>query len=57
MPTQFEGVEPSESELAPARANFAILLVALEEIDWFSLSKDGHRRALVTADSARWIAP
>ena len=57
LPTQFEGVEPSESELAPARANFAILLVALEEIDWFSLSKDGHRRALVTADSARWIAP
>lgn len=57
LPPEFEGVEPSDDDLVSARANFAILLVALEEIDWFSLSKDGHRRALVTADGARWIAP
>lgn len=57
LPPRFEGVEPSEEDLAPARANFAVLLVTIEEIDWFYLSNDGHRRALFTGEGAQWIAP
>lgn len=57
LPPRFEGVEPSEQELAPARSNFAVLLVELETIDWFYLSNDGHRRVLFTHDGAQWIAP
>ncbi len=57
LPLRFEGVEPSDEELAPARPNFAVLLVAVETIDWFYLANDGHRRAVLTAAGARWIAP
>lgn len=57
LPSAFEGVEPEEEELAPARANFAVLLVALEEFDWLHLAQTGHRRALFDRDGARWVSP
>lgn len=57
LPEQFEGVEPGDAELLPARGNFALLLVEVAEIDWFSLAHTGHRRALVTRDGGQWIAP
>lgn len=57
LPPAFEGVEPSEADLAPARANFAVLLVDIESADWFYLSNEGHRRALFEGEQTRWIAP
>lgn len=57
LPEQFEGVEPDDAELLPARENFALLLVEVAEVDWFSLAHTGHRRALLTRDGGQWIAP
>ncbi len=59
LPEAFEGAEPSDRELVPARANFAVLMIAIEQLDWLYLAHDGHRRArfdLVTGDS-RWVTP
>ncbi len=57
LPSAFEGVEPTDDELVPARENFALLLVEIEEADWFSLAHTGHRRALFVGEEGRWIAP
>lgn len=59
LPQQFEGVEPVDQELVPARQNFAILLVELESADWFSLAHTGHRRAQIDLASGegRWVSP
>lgn len=57
LPEAFEGVEPSDEDLVAARANFALLLVEVDEADWFSLAHTGHRRALITRQDGRWIAP
>ncbi len=57
LPEAFETSEPADAQLVPARPNFALLMVEVEEIDWFSLAHSGHRRALLTPDEARWIAP
>lgn len=61
LPDRFEGVEPSEADLAPARANFAVLLIRIESVDWFYLSNDGHIRAQFTGGledgEGRWVAP
>ena len=57
LPEKFEGVEPDAEDLTAARANFALLLVEVDEADWFSLAHTGHRRAVVTRTDGRWIAP
>jgi hypothetical protein len=59
LPPQFEGVEPTDAELEPARTNFAVLLVELETADWFSLAHNGHRRAQIALASGegRWLTP
>ncbi|MDG6078609.1 flavin-binding protein [Erythrobacter litoralis] len=57
LPNWAEGEQPTEEQLAPVRANFAVLLVKVEEIDWYWLSNDGHRRALVRRDGGRWLTP
>ena len=57
LPSAFEGVEPTDEEAAPARENFALLLVRIEEADWFSLAHTGHRRALFVGEEGRWISP
>ncbi|MFB0613315.1 flavin-binding protein [Aurantiacibacter poecillastricola] len=59
LPPQFEGVEPTDAELEPARENFAALLVELETADWFSLAHTGHRRAQIDLASGegQWLAP
>lgn len=57
IPPQFEGIEPTADDLASARRNFAILLVDIEEIDWFCLAHSGHRRAILTRDDGRWVTP
>ncbi|MGY6552568.1 MAG: pyridoxamine 5'-phosphate oxidase family protein [Erythrobacter sp.] len=61
LPPEFEGVEPDDEQLIPARDNFAVLLVELLEIDWLYLAHTGHVRAQFTRDndawSGRWISP
>ncbi|WP_435418090.1 flavin-binding protein [Parerythrobacter aurantius] len=61
LPPEFEGHEPDDLQLVPARANFAVLLVTLEELDWFTLAHTGHRRAqFVRTDGCwqgRWVTP
>lgn len=61
LPPEFEGTEPSEADVAPARDNFAILLVELHELDWFYLAHTGHVRAQFARQSddwaGRWVAP
>lgn len=57
LPPEVEGVRPSEEQLLPARANFALLLVTVEEFDWLWLSADGHRRARLVDGEWRWAVP
>ncbi|MGB3167020.1 MAG: flavin-binding protein [Alteraurantiacibacter sp.] len=59
LPDWAEGIQPSEEQVAPARERFAILLAELAEVDWFTLSNDGHRRAVIdmATGEGRWIAP
>ena len=58
LPPELEGMKPSDEQLVPARENFAVLLVEIEQADWFSLDQAGHRRAIIERDGGgRWIAP
>lgn len=62
LPPEFEGVEPNDAQLEPARENFAVVLVTLAELDWFYLAHTGHVRAQFTLDSdgkweGRWVSP
>ncbi len=54
LPSAFEGVEPDEAELVPARENFAILKVQLSSLDWFYLAHTGHVRAQFARDGEGW---
>lgn len=59
LPDWVEGERPTEEQLEPVRSNFAILLVTLDEVDWYHLSHDGHRRALIdlAGGEGQWLAP
>ena len=57
LPAEVEGRVPEEGLLAPARANFALLLVRVDRFDWLHLAHDGHRRARFDGEGARWLAP
>lgn len=63
LPPEVEGVEPSDQQLLPARANFALLLVDLDQVDWLHLAHTGHRRAQLTrcggqgAWLGNWVLP
>jgi pyridoxamine 5'-phosphate oxidase len=62
LPDEFEGHEPTDEQLIPARANFAVLKVELAELDWLYLAHTGHVRAQFTKDDGgdwqgRWVSP
>jgi len=61
LPSEFEGVEPSDEQLVPARENFAVVLIALQHVDWLYLAHTGHMRAQFDAGegqwSGRWVSP
>lgn len=60
LPEWIEGRQPDEEQLLPARANFAVLLVELEELDWYRLAHTGHRRALFRREDGwqgEWLTP
>lgn len=58
LPTDVEGRKPDDEELVPARENFAILLIEVEEFDWLYLDHAGHRRAIFRhGQEGCWVQP
>ncbi len=62
LPAEFEGVEPDDAQLVPARENFALLRITLTAFDWLYLAHTGHVRAqfarAATGDwEGRWVSP
>ncbi|MFO6445515.1 pyridoxamine 5'-phosphate oxidase family protein [Erythrobacter sp. NE805] len=63
LPPEFEGVEPDDAQLVPARDNFALLRITLTALDWFYLAHTGHVRAQFAREGAaaawegRWVSP
>lgn len=63
LPSAFEGVEPNDDQLLPARENFAVLLITILELDWLYLAHTGHMRAKMRRASSdaewrgNWAAP
>lgn len=64
LPPEFEGVEPDDAQLIPARDNFALLLITITSLDWLYLAHTGHVRAQFAragdGDAAwegRWVTP
>lgn len=54
LPAWAEGHRPTETELVPARANFAMLYIDVAAIDWLHLAHGGHRRARLSSNDAGW---
>jgi len=63
LPSWVEGRSPTEAEVVPARANFAILSFNFDRIEWLYLANAGHRRARWQWDSVvgdwigDWLVP
>ncbi|MFN9497128.1 MAG: pyridoxamine 5'-phosphate oxidase family protein [Sphingomonadales bacterium] len=61
LPLEFEGAEPDDAQLIPARENFAVLLIEIAAFDWLYLAHTGHQRAqFVRAGdgwTGSWVAP
>ncbi len=61
LPAEFEGVEPSDEQVAAGRGNFSVVRITLEELDWFYLAHTGHVRAQFTRQGGdwqgRWVSP
>jgi 3-hydroxyisobutyrate dehydrogenase len=63
LPQEFEGVEPDDGQLVPARENFALLRITVTAFDWLYLAHTGHVRAqfLRSGDgqdwTGRWVSP
>lgn len=63
LPPEFEGVEPDDAQVIPARVNFALLMITITAADWLYLAHTGHVRAQFTRAGAgaawegRWVSP
>lgn len=61
LPEDLLARRPTEAETAQGRANFAVLLVAPDTLDWLRLDAHGGRRARfgrgATAWEGGWVAP
>lgn len=55
LPGWAEGIQPSDAQIIPARANFAVLQMELQSLDWLHLANSGHRRARISRDGGQWI--
>lgn len=56
LPAAVEGRKPSEAELVPARANFAVVRVDVAGIDLLHLAQTGHRRVRLDRRPEGWAA-
>lgn len=56
LPKYIEGQQPTDDDIAPARANFALLHVEFDTVEWLYLANSGHRRArwCWNARNAKW---
>lgn len=63
LPPEFEGVEPDDAQLIPARENFALLLITITALDWLYLAHTGHVRAQFSREDegaewqGHWVTP
>lgn len=61
LPADLENREPSPSESEAGRGNFAVVLVALDRLEWLHLAHGGHRRGVLawngSAWSGQWLLP
>jgi 3-hydroxyisobutyrate dehydrogenase len=61
LPSEFEGVEPDDKQVIPARENFALLMITLTSFDWLHLAHTGHVRTQFARRGddwqGRWVAP
>ncbi len=63
LPAAISGLEPTDAQIAPARVNFAVIIMDVIGIDWLHLANSGHRRARFAWDGERsawdgvWILP
>jgi hypothetical protein len=63
LPDWIAGKKPEEEQLSDYRANFAVLLVKIETIEWLYLANAGHRRARWQWDEVQsewagsWLIP
>jgi pyridoxamine 5'-phosphate oxidase len=54
LPERYETTIPTLEETEAGRANFAILLITLNRLEWLYLAHDGHRRAAFERDGDVW---
>lgn len=54
LPTAFETAVPTLAESEVGRANFAIVPVTLDRLEWLHLASTGHRRAAFTRTDETW---
>ena len=63
LPNWIEGKQPNEADLIDSRANFAILWVDVQSVEWLYLANNGHRRAKWEWDGTKndwsgcWLVP
>ncbi|MEM1131658.1 MAG: pyridoxamine 5'-phosphate oxidase family protein [Pseudomonadota bacterium] len=62
LPSDLEGVEPTEERSHLGRPNFALLYITIDRMEWLYLAHTGHRRALFTHEDdagwqGRWMVP
>lgn len=61
LPTAIETRMPLNEETLPGRANFSLVLVTLDRLEWLHLAHDGHRRVAFdrTGDAwqGSWLVP
>ncbi len=61
LPDSVSNRVPSDKELVDARANFAVIVVAVDAIDWLLLHRNGNNRAkfryIGDEVESDWIAP
>ncbi|WP_397592199.1 pyridoxamine 5'-phosphate oxidase family protein [Sphingorhabdus sp.] len=63
LPEWIEGKQPEEEQLVDYRANFAVVSIKIETIEWLYLANAGHRRALwqwnasQNAWAGSWLIP
>ena len=55
VPPEFARRDPTASESAPGRANFAVIRTAAESVDWLWLHHAGHRRARFARAPDGWV--
>lgn len=54
LPPEFEGAEPDDAQLIPARPNFALLRITITAFDWLYLAHTGHVRAQFVRGAEGW---